>query len=183
MSRIGYAPIQIPQGVDVSIVDGSVRVKGPKGELSQQIAEGLMVEVNDGVLLVKRDSEDRQVRSLHGLTRSLLNNMVTGVTQGFRKDLEISGVGYRATLEGKSLVLNVGYSHPIRLTPPEGVTYVVESPTRLNVQGINKQAVGEQAAVIRSVRKPEPYKGKGIKYAGEQIRRKAGKAGKTGGRK
>lgn len=183
MSRIGFAPIQVPSGVQVAINDSTVSVKGPKGELSQRVVGELEVVQQDSTLEVRRNSEEKYHRSLHGLTRTLINNMVVGVTTGFRKDLEIAGVGYRAALEGKTLVLSVGYSHPVRMQPPDGITYVVESPTRLSVQGIDKQAVGEQAAKIRAVRKPEPYKGKGIKYSNEVIRRKAGKAGKAGGRK
>lgn len=183
MSRIGFAPIPVPSGVQVAISDSMVNVKGPKGELSQRVVGELEVVQQDSVLEVRRNSEEKFHRSLHGLTRTLINNMIVGVTTGFRKDLEIAGVGYRAALEGKTLVLSVGYSHPVRMQPPDGITYVVESPTRLSVQGIDKQAVGEQAAKIRAVRKPEPYKGKGIKYANEVIRRKAGKAGKAGGRK
>ncbi len=183
MSRIGFAPIPVPSGVQVAISDSTVNVKGPKGELSQRVVGELEVVQQDSVLEVRRNSEEKFHRSLHGLTRTLINNMIVGVTTGFRKDLEIAGVGYRAALEGKTLVLSVGYSHPVRMQPPDGITYVVESPTRLSVQGIDKQAVGEQAAKIRAVRKPEPYKGKGIKYANEVIRRKAGKAGKAGGRK
>lgn len=183
MSRIGNTPIEIPNGVDVNISNGTVTVKGPKGELSRSLPEELQYDLNDGVLQVKRSTDEQEIRALHGLTRSLINNMVVGVTQGYRKDLEISGVGYRAAKDGENLVLTVGFSHPVRVNPPKGITYGVESPTRINVQGIDKQMVGEQAAVIRSVRKPEPYKGKGIRYAGEVIRRKAGKAGKAGGRK
>ncbi|MDP9352632.1 MAG: 50S ribosomal protein L6 [Chloroflexota bacterium] len=180
---MGFAPIPVPSGVQVAISDSTVNVKGPKGELSQRVVGELEVVQQDSVLEVRRNSEEKFHRSLHGLTRTLINNMIVGVTTGFRKDLEIAGVGYRAALEGKTLVLSVGYSHPVRMQPPDGITYVVESPTRLSVQGIDKQAVGEQAAKIRAVRKPEPYKGKGIKYANEVIRRKAGKAGKAGGRK
>lgn len=183
MSRIGFAPIQVPAGVQVAVEDSVVSVKGPKGELSHRVVGELEVAQQDSTLEVRRTSEEKYHRSLHGLTRTLINNMIVGVTTGFRKDLEIAGVGYRAALEGKTLVLSVGYSHPVRVQPPEGITFVVESPTRLSVQGIDKQVVGEQAAKIRAVRKPEPYKGKGIKYANEVIRRKAGKAGKAGGRK
>ncbi|MDP9379054.1 MAG: 50S ribosomal protein L6 [Chloroflexota bacterium] len=183
MSRIGRAPIQVPNGVNVVVADGTVTVRGPKGELSQQLVGNIEVAQEDSTIEVRRTSEEKYHRSLHGLTRTLINNMVTGVTTGFRKDLEIAGVGYRAALEGRTLVLSLGYSHPVRMQPPDGVTFVVESPTRVSVQGIDKQLVGEQAAKIRSMRKPEPYKGKGIRYAGETIRRKAGKAGKAGGRK
>ncbi len=183
MSRIGFAPIQVPAGVQVAVEDSVVSVKGPKGELSHRVVGELEVAQQDSTLEVRRTSEEKYHRSLHGLTRTLINNMIVGVTTGFRKDLEMAGVGYRAALEGKTLVLSVGYSHPVRVQPPDGITFVVESPTRLSVQGIDKQVVGEQAAKIRAVRKPEPYKGKGIKYANEVIRRKAGKAGKAGGRK
>lgn len=182
MSRIGNAPITVPGGVEVAILDDLVRVKGPKGELSQRIVGAIEIERADGELRVKRTSDAKYHRSLHGLTRTLISNMITGVTDGFRKNLEIAGVGYRAALEGRVLVLSVGYSHPVRMEPPEGITFVVESPTRLSVQGFDKQVVGEQAAKIRAVRPPEPYKGKGIRYADETIRRKAGKAGKAGGR-
>lgn len=183
MSRIGNAPIPLPAGVQVTVDGRLVTVNGPKGQLTQPLVGALEVAQEDGTIVVRRTSEEKYHRSLHGLTRTLVSNMVTGVTTGFRKDLEISGVGYRAAKDGDVLVLTVGYSHPVRLTPPEGVTYVVESPTRVSVQGIDKQLVGEQAAKIRSVREPEPYKGKGIRYATEVIRRKAGKAGKAGGRK
>ncbi len=183
MSRIGYSPIPVPDTVEVTLADRSVHVKGPKGELSQVLVGELEVVRNDGTLEVRRTSEEKFHRSLHGLTRTLINNMVVGVTTGFRRNLEISGVGYRAAQEGKTLVLSVGYSHQVRMQPPEGISYVVESPTRVSVQGIDKQLVGEQAAKIRQVRKPEPYKGKGIRYSDEVVRRKAGKAGKTGGRK
>lgn len=177
MSRIGNAPITVPPGVDITIDGDQVRVKGPKGEMVQQVVGQVQVERQDGTIVVRRTSEESYHRSLHGLTRTLINNMVTGVTAGFRKDLEISGVGYRAAKDGENLVLSVGYSHPVRMQPPPGITYVVETPTRISVQGIDKQVVGEQAAKIRAVRKPEPYKGKGIRYSDETIRRKAGKAG------
>jgi len=180
MSRIGQKPIEIPQNVTVQIADGNlVLVKGPKGELQRRLHEEMILEQADGQLLVKRPSEVRKHKALHGLTRTLLSNMVVGVTEGFRKDLEIAGVGYRAAKDGNALVLQVGYSHPVRRDPPAGITYAVEGPTRISVQGIDKEVVGEEAAQIRRVRKPEPYKGKGIRYAGERIRRKAGKAGKV----
>jgi len=180
MSRIGRRPITIPAGVDLQIDEGNaVRVKGPRGEMSATFDRDMQLSREDGTLLVERPDNEREHRSLHGLTRSLINNMVVGVTDGYRKDLEIQGVGYRAALDGKVLVLTVGYSHPVRLTPPEGITYTVEANTRLSVQGIDKQVVGEEAARIRRVRPPEPYKGKGIRYAGERVRRKAGKAGKA----
>ncbi len=183
MSRIGRMPIQIPQGVSVEISGPTVTVKGPRGELSHTVVGDLELHQSDSVLEVRRRSEEPHTRALHGLTRTLVNNLVVGVTQGYRKDLEISGVGYRAAKEGENLVLSVGLSHPVRVRPPEGITFVVETPTRISVQGIDKQMVGEQAAKIRSVRPPEPYKGKGIRYAGEVVRRKAGKAGRAGGRK
>ncbi len=179
MSRIGKRPIPIPAGVDVTVDAGLVRVKGPKGELELRIDPEIMVTRADGTLLVQRPSDERRHKQLHGLYRTLIANMVQGVTEGYRKDLEIHGVGYRAALEGKTLVLNVGYSHPVRIDPPPGISFVLESPTRIGVVGIDKQLVGEIAAQIRRVRPPEPYKGKGIRYLGEQIRRKAGKTGKA----
>jgi large subunit ribosomal protein L6 len=180
MSRIGLQPITIPSGVDVNIDNGVVAVKGPKGELSQRVHPQMIFSRDNGTLSVSRPNDERMFRQLHGLTRTLVNNMVVGVTNGYRKDLEIQGVGYRSALEGKTLVLNVGFSHQVRMDPPAGIEFVVDTPTRLAVTGIDKQLVGEVAAKIRSVRPPEPYKGKGIRYAGEQIRRKAGKAGKVG---
>ncbi len=179
MSRIGKRPIPIPAGVEVTVDAGLVRVKGPKGELELQIDPEISVTRADGTLLVQRPSDERRHKQLHGLYRTLIANMVQGVTEGYRKDLEIHGVGYRAALEGKTLVLNVGYSHPVRIEPPPGISFVLESPTRIGVVGIDKQLVGEIAAQIRRVRPPEPYKGKGIRYLGEQIRRKAGKTGKA----
>ena len=183
MSRIGLNPITVPEGVDIQVQGDTVSVRGPRGELAQRLVGALEIHRADSTLEVRRLADDKTSRSLHGLTRTLINNMVVGVTTGFRKDLEISGVGYRAAKEGETLVLNVGYSHQVRMEPPPGVTYAVDSPTRVGVLGIDKQLVGEQAAKIRQVRKPEPYKGKGIRYANEVIRRKAGKAGKAGGRK
>lgn len=180
MSRIGRKPITIPAGVDVTIGEGNhVRVKGPKGELSAKFNNDLELARENGTLTVARPDDEREHRALHGLTRTLLNNMVVGVTEGYKKDLEIQGVGYRAQMDGKVLVLNVGYSHPVRVTPADGITFGVEANTRLSVQGIDKQLVGEEAARIRRVRPPEPYKGKGIRYQGEHVRRKAGKAGKA----
>ena len=180
MSRIGRRPITIPANVDVAVEDGNaVRVKGPRGELSARFARDMTLTREDGTLVVERPDNEREHRSLHGLTRTLINNMVVGVTDGFRKDLEIQGVGYRAALDGKTLVLTVGYSHPVRMVPPDGISYVLDGTTRISVQGIDKQLVGEEAARIRRVRPPEPYKGKGIRYAGEQVRRKAGKTGKA----
>lgn len=180
MSRIGIKPIPVPGSVTVDIAKGNaVKVKGPKGELSENLSSKVTIVQEEGQLLVKRESEDRTVKALHGLTRSLLNNMVIGVTDGYTKVLEIQGVGYRAQLQGKNLVLNVGYSHPVNMEPPAGVTYAVEGNNKVSVIGINKQVVGEEAARIRGVRPPEPYKGKGIRYQGEYVRRKAGKAGKA----
>ncbi len=183
MSRIGKKPVPIPQGVTVDIDGHTVRVKGPKGELVRTFHPDMAIERQDGALVVRRPSEDGLHRSLHGLTRTLLANMVEGVTQGFSKTLEISGVGYRAVKEGKTLVLSVGYSHPVRIDPPDGINILVEGTNRIVVQGIDKELVGEVAARIRAVRPPDPYKGKGIMYAGERLRRKAGKAGKAGGKK
>lgn len=180
MSRIGVKPIPVPSGVTIDLGAGNaVSVKGPKGQLEQKLSPRVTIVQEDGIVRVTRDTEDRDVKALHGLTRSLLNNMVVGVTDGYTKTLEIQGVGYRAQMQGKNLVLNVGYSHPVNLTPPEGITYAVEGNNRVMVTGINKQVVGEEAARIRGVRPPEPYKGKGIRYAGEFVRRKAGKAGKA----
>jgi large subunit ribosomal protein L6 len=180
MSRIGNRPITVPNGVEIEITDGNtVTVKGPKGTLTQNLSPNMSLVRENGSILVQRPDNERQNRSLHGLTRTLLNNMVVGVTEGYKRDLEIQGVGYRAALDGNTLVLSVGFSHPVRMTPPEGVTYALDGNTRLSVIGIDKQLVGEEAARIRRVRPPEPYKGKGIRYAGEQVRRKAGKAGKA----
>ncbi len=180
MSRIGVRPIPVPKGVDITLGDGNaVKVKGPKGELSQAFTPVLTIVQADGEVRVERPNDSRDVKALHGLTRSLLNNMVVGVTDGYTKTLEILGVGYRAQMDGKNLVLNVGYSHPVRMVAPEGITYAVEGNNRVSVSGINKQVVGEEAARIRGVRPPEPYKGKGIRYQGEMVRRKAGKAGKA----
>ena len=180
MSRIGKLPIAVPSGVDVQIDDRLVTVKGPKGTLSHEVAAPIVVEkTEDGVLEVKRPDDERRSRSLHGLTRTLVANMVTGVTEGYEKKLEIVGVGYRVLSKGPTqLEFQLGYSHPITVDAPEGITFAVESPTKLGVQGIDKQLVGEVAANIRKLRKPEPYKGKGVRYAGEHIRRKVGKAGK-----
>ncbi len=180
MSRIGFKPIPVPDGVEVTIEPGNVHVKGPKGELNQIINREMEVSRDNGTLEVKRPSEKRKFQQLHGLTRTLIANMIDGVTQGFKKDLEIQGVGYRAALDGKTLVLSVGYSHPVRVEPEPGIEFSLESPTRLTVSGIDKQLVGEQSARIRRIRPPEPYKGKGIRYLGEHVRRKAGKAGKVG---
>jgi large subunit ribosomal protein L6 len=180
MSRIGNRPIPVPNGVEIEITDGNaVTVKGPKGTLTQDLSPAMSLTRDNGTVLVARPNNERDNRSLHGLTRTLLNNMVVGVTDGYKRDLEIQGVGYRAALDGSTLVLSVGFSHPVRMTPPDGVTYTLDGNTRLSVVGIDKQLVGEEAARIRRVRPPEPYKGKGIRYAGEQVRRKAGKAGKA----
>lgn len=180
MSRIGLRPITVPANVELTIGDGNhIAVKGPKGSLSASFSPDLSIVRENGHLHVTRPSDHRTHRSLHGLTRTLIDNMVTGVMTGFTKTLEIQGVGYRAAMDGKTLVLNVGYSHHVRIVPPEGITFTVETPTRLNVTGIDKQQVGEQAARIRRTRPPEPYKGKGIRYEGEFVRRKAGKTGKA----
>ena len=180
MSRIGVKPIPVPRGVDVQVgPENAVKVKGPKGELGQVFTTRLSIVQDDGVIRVERPNDQREVKALHGLTRSLLNNMVVGVTDGYTKNLEILGVGYRAQLQGKNLTLNVGYSHPVVMIPPDGITYAVEGNNRVAVSGIDKQVVGEEAARIRGVRPPEPYKGKGIRYQGEVVRRKAGKAGKA----
>jgi large subunit ribosomal protein L6 len=183
MSRIGRLPITVPSGVDVTIDGRNVTVTGPKGTLSRSLHPDITVSREDGMLVVTRPTEQKTHRQLHGLTRTLVNNMVVGVTDGYRKGLEITGVGYRATLNGKKLTLNLGYSHPIEIDPPDGISFEVENPTRLAVVGIDKELVGEIAAKVRATRKPEPYKGKGVRYAGEYIRRKAGKAGKIGGKK
>ena len=179
MSRIGKLPIPVPSGVDVTIDGQQITVKGPKGTLSHTVAEPILVErAEDGTLAVKRPNDERQNRALHGLTRSLVNNLVVGVTQGYEKKLEIYGVGYRVLLKGTDLEFSLGYSHPVKVTPPEGITFAVETATKFSVQGIDKQRVGEVAANIRKLRKPDPYKGKGVRYAGEKIRRKVGKTGK-----
>jgi large subunit ribosomal protein L6 len=181
MSRVGKLPITIPSGVDVDIDGSHVKVKGPKGTLERDVAPVLTVSQDDGVLRVERPDDQKRSRELHGLTRTLINNMVLGVTEGFSRNLEIQGVGYRAQLKGKALQLNLGYSHPIDIAPPDGIAFVVENPTKLSVTGIDKELVGRIAAQIRAQRKPEPYKGKGVRYEGEVVRRKAGKAGKIGG--
>ena len=179
MSRIGKLPITVPSGVDIAIEGQDVTVKGPKGTLSHTIVEPLTVERSEaGELLVNRPNDERLSKALHGLTRTLVANMVTGVTAGYEKKLEIVGVGYRVTAKGKNLEFAVGYSHPVVVTPPDGISFTVESPTKFAVSGIDKQQVGQVAANIRKIRKPEPYKGKGIRYSGEHVRRKVGKAGK-----
>lgn len=180
MSRIGRRPIAVPANVELTLGDGNaVTVKGPKGTLSQTFHPDLMISRENGTITIERPNDDRLYRSLHGLSRTLLNNMVVGVTDGFTKNLDITGVGYRAAMDGKTLVLTVGYSHPVRIQPAPGITFNVETPVRISVSGFDKQVVGEEAARIRRVRPPEPYKGKGIRYEGERIRRKAGKAGKA----
>ncbi|HEX2844090.1 MAG TPA: 50S ribosomal protein L6 [Candidatus Limnocylindria bacterium] len=181
MSRIGRMPIPLPDGVEVTQEGSHLRVKGPLGTLERTIHPEMKLEREDGALRVVRPTDEPRHRALHGLTRSLVANMVTGVATGFTKNLEISGVGYRAALQGTKLVLALGYSHPVEVDAPNGIEFRVETPTRLAVFGADKELVGQTAAYIRSQRKPEPYKGKGIKYAGEQILRKAGKAGKVGG--
>jgi large subunit ribosomal protein L6 len=175
MSRIGKQPIAVPDGVEVTIELERVAVKGPKGELEERVARDIQVEHDDGQLLVKRPTDRGEHRALHGLTRSLIANMVEGVTNGFEKRLEIQGVGYRAQLQGRKLVLQLGYSHPVEVEAPEGVDFEVPTPTQIIVRGISKQVVGEVAAGIRKQRPPEPYKGKGIRYQGEYVARKVGK--------
>jgi large subunit ribosomal protein L6 len=183
MSRIGRQPITIPAGVDVTIVGREITVKGPKGTLTRVLNPDISVTKVDSTIVVERPSEAKPYKQLHGLTRTLVANMVIGVTEGYRKSLEITGVGYRAALTGKKLQLNLGYSHPIEMDPPAGIAFEVENPTKLSVVGIDKELVGQIAAQVRDTRKPEPYKGKGVRYAGEIVRRKAGKAGKIGGAK
>jgi large subunit ribosomal protein L6 len=175
MSRIGKKPIEIPAGVSVSLSPGRVMVNGPLGELTQQVPQRMKVEQQNGEIVVSRPSERGDDRALHGLTRSLVANMVEGVTKGFEKRLEIQGVGYRAALRGQSLELSVGFSHPVVIEPPAGITFEVPAPTEVIVKGIDKQQVGQTAAEVRGVRPPEPYKGKGIRYVGEYVRRKVGK--------
>jgi large subunit ribosomal protein L6 len=178
MSRIGKQPIAVPSGVEITIEPELVKVKGPKGELSERVNRDIDVKQENGEILVARPTDRGDHRALHGLTRSLIANMVEGVTNGFEKRLEIQGVGYRAQLQGSKLVLALGYSHPVEMDAPDGIDFEVPQPTRVIVRGISKQAVGEVAANIRKIRKPEPYKGKGVRYAGENVRRKAGKSGK-----
>jgi large subunit ribosomal protein L6 len=175
MSRIGKRPIEIPEGVTVDVKPGTVLVKGPKGELTQIVSSQMGVAEQDGAVTVSRPTDRGEDRALHGLTRSLIANMVEGVTQGFEKRLEIQGVGYRARLQGKALELSVGYSHPVSIAAPEGIEFEVPQPTQVIVRGIDKQLVGEIAARVRRVRPPEPYKGKGVRYVGEHVRRKVGK--------
>ena len=175
MSRIGKKPVEIPEGVTVDVAPGHVRVKGPKGELEQDVSSEMKVELSDGTLTVERPTDRGEHRALHGLTRSLIANMVEGVTEGYEKRLEIQGVGYRAQLRGKALELSLGFSHPISVEAPEGIEFEVPQPTEIVIRGIDKQRVGQVAADIRKRRRPEPYKGKGVRYAGEQVTRKVGK--------
>ena len=177
MSRIGKQPIKVPSGVTVAVDGSTVRVKGPKGEMVQSFRPEMKIAVTDGVITVERPSDSKEDRALHGLTRALLANMVEGVTGGYRKALELVGVGYKAEKKGNKLVLTVGYSHPVEYPEPAGITLTTPSPTTVVIEGSDKQKVGQVAAELRAVRKPEPYKGKGIRYQGEQVRRKAGKAG------
>jgi large subunit ribosomal protein L6 len=181
MSRIGKQPIEIPGGVDITVGDGNVvTVKGPRGELTQTMHANMSITVDDGVARVERPDDQGFNRGLHGLTRTLLANMVEGVTKGYEKKLEIVGVGYRAAMKGKDIEVQAGYSHPVLVAVPDGIEFEVPAPTQIVVRGNDKQAVGEIAAKIRKIRKPEPYKGKGIRYEGEYVRKKAGKAAKTG---
>lgn len=180
MSRIGRLPIPLPSGVEVAVTKSHVRVTGQLGTLERQLAPAMKVEVTDGTVVVSRPTDTTNHRALHGLTRTLVANMVEGVSKGYQRELDLVGVGFRATKSGADLLLALGYSHPIRYTPPEGIIIEVPSPTVIQVSGINKEAVGQVAAKIRSFRKPEPYKGKGVLYRGEKLRRKAGKSGKAG---
>ena len=183
MSRVGNKPIIVPPGVEVSIEGNKVGVKGLNGELCRFLPQDMSISLRDGIITVSRPTDNRIHRSLHGLTRSILANMVEGVSQGFRKDLELQGVGFRAQKSGDNLIIQVGYSQPVEVVPREGITLVSDAPNRISVLGIDKELVGEVASQIRAVRPPDPYLGKGIRYAGEQVRRKAGKAGKLGRRK
>lgn len=179
MSRIGKLPINVPAGVEVKVSGSTVKVKGPKGAISHTFPAAMKISMDEGVLTVARPTEEKEHRALHGMTRALINNMVTGVSEGFTKVLEVEGVGYRSEMSGDNLVLHVGYSHPVEFIPPEGIKFESENRGReIRVHGYDKQAVGQIAANIRKIRPPEPYKGKGIRYQGEQIRRKAGKSGK-----
>jgi large subunit ribosomal protein L6 len=178
MSRIGKLPIPVPSGVEVSISGRDVTVKGPKGTLSHRVVEPITISQDDGAIVVRRPDDESESKARHGLTRSLVANMVIGVTEGYSKTLEIVGTGYRVQARGSDLEFALGFSHPVTVKPPEGISFAVEAPTRFVVSGIDKQRVGEVAANIRKIRKPEPYKGKGVRYAGEVVRRKAGKAGK-----
>ena len=179
MSRIGRMPVEIPSGVEVKVDGQTVTVQGPKGTLTQEFHPDMVIALEGNTLTVQRPSDEKNHRALHGLTRSLIANMIEGVTKGYQKNLEITGVGYRAALQGNKLVLSMGFSHPVEFEPEPGIEFEVPAPTRISVKGIDKQLVGETAARIRAVRPPEPYLGKGIRYAGEHIRRKAGKAGKV----
>ena len=183
MSRIGRLPITIPAGVDITLDGRVITVKGPKGSLTRQLPPRMALEREGDVLTVVRPTEQKLDKSLHGLTRTLVNNMVVGVTTGYRKGLEIVGVGYRAQKAGEKLQLALGYSHPVEIDPPAGISFELETPLKVAVVGIDKELVGQIAAKVRATRKPEPYKGKGVRYAGEKVRRKAGKAGKIGGKK
>ena len=179
MSRIGKKPVTVPAGVDVAIAGQDVTVKGPKGTLALTIAEPITIEkAEDGTLAVNRPDDERRSRALHGLSRTLVQNLIVGVTEGYTTKMEIHGVGYRVALKGKDLEFSLGYSHPVPIEAPEGITFAVESPTKITVSGIDKQQVGQISANIRRLRRPDPYKGKGIRYEGEQIRRKVGKTGK-----
>src|SRR6185503_8945210 len=181
MSRIGKKPVTLPKGVQVTVDGRTVKVKGPKGELSRTFSPEISIELENGQVVVKRPSDARQIRALHGTTRALLNNMVTGVTEGFSKTLQVEGVGYRAELKGKQLVMALGYSHPVPVDPPPGISFSVDEKAKtITVSGIDKELVGQVTADIRNWRPPEPYKGKGLRYVGERVRRKAGKAGKVG---
>ncbi|NLJ86233.1 MAG: 50S ribosomal protein L6 [Firmicutes bacterium] len=179
MSRIGRMPVEIPNDVTVEIAGQTVTVRGPKGVLTQEFHPDMRIALEGKTLTVKRPSDDKSHRALHGMTRSIVANMIEGVTKGYQRDLEISGVGYRAAKQGNTLVLNMGFSHPVEIVPESGIEIEVPAPTRISIKGADKQLVGETAAKIRAVRPPEPYLGKGIRYAGEQIKRKAGKAGKV----
>lgn len=178
MSRIGKMPIEIPQGVEVTLQDNTITVKGPKGTLVRELHPDMIIEIKDGSVTVTRPSDNKEHRSLHGLTRTLIANMVEGVTNGYQRNLEIIGVGYRAAKQGNDLVLTMGYSHPVVITPQEGLEIDVPAPTKITVRGADKEAVGQLAANIRNVRPPEPYLGKGIRYEGERVNRKAGKTGR-----
>lgn len=180
MSRIGRMPVTVPSGVDVEIKGSNIRVKGPKGELQRSFPAGVLISLDEGVISVQRETDERSHRALHGMTRALINNMVVGVSKGFEKVMEVNGVGYRAEMSGSNLMLYVGYSHPVTVKPPSGISFEVEPRTRqIKVLGFDKEQVGQVAADIRKIRPPEPYKGKGIKYLDETIRRKAGKTGKV----
>ena len=177
MSRIGRAPVEVPDKVEVNISDETLRIKGPRGELNVHLGRGVAINQEDGNIVVERQSDAPEHRAMHGLTRSLIQNAVTGVTEGFAKTLQIQGVGYRGSLQGRDINLQVGYSHPVIISPPEGIDFEMPNPTTIIVRGIDKQRVGQVAAEIRRVRPPEPYKGKGIRYSDEQVRRKVGKTG------